>query len=78
MKIPDIIEKYAEEEILIEVIADGYKLNDIGLCWRGYFYYKKNNEWIEEDCGCYLKWKDAFKSVVKTIKQNKISNENNS
>lgn len=65
LDIPAIIKEYADKEIFIEVLADGYKLG--GICWRGYVYWKHNDSWIGEDCGCFPEWIDAFNSVVSTI-----------
>jgi hypothetical protein len=61
------IKTYASKNIFIEVLAYGYKLEDVGICWRGYVYWRENDKWMEEDCGCYPEWEDAFKSAVKLI-----------
>ena len=67
MNIPDIIRSYSKKEIFIEVIADGYKLEGVGICWRGYVHWKEKGNWAKEDCGCYPEWEDAFKSSIKFI-----------
>jgi hypothetical protein len=67
LNIPAVIRSYSDKGIFIEVLADGYKLEDVGICWRGYVYWKQNGEWVEEDCGCYPDWIDAFNSSIKFI-----------
>lgn len=61
------IEKYARQNIFIEVIPDGYKLEGVGLCWRGIITWKSNNEWVSDDIGCQYEWKDAFTDSVEFI-----------
>jgi hypothetical protein len=53
LNIAAVIRSYSDKGIFIEVLADGYKLEGVGICWRGYVYWKENGEWIEEDCGCF-------------------------
>ena len=65
--IPDVIRFYSNKGIFIEVLADGYKLEGVGICWRGYVYWNENGKWKEEDCGCFLEWVDAFESSIKFI-----------
>ncbi len=67
LNIPDVIRSYSDRGIFIEVLADGYKLEDVGICWRGYVYWKQDDKWVEEDCGCYPNWIDAFNSSIKFI-----------
>ena len=66
LDIPALIRTYSDKGFFIEVLADGYKL-DIGICWRGYVHWKQNEEWVEEDCGCFTEWLDAFNSSVNFI-----------
>ena len=65
--IPAIIKKYADMNIYIEVLADCYKIADMGICWRGYVYWKQDGEWMSEDCGCAPDWEDAFNGAIKFI-----------
>jgi hypothetical protein len=63
------IKDYASKNIFIEVLADGYKFEDSTASWRGYLYWKKDDIWVEEDCGSFNEWEDAFKSVIELAKQ---------
>lgn len=65
--IPAIIQNYSNKNIFIEILADGYKLKDVDICWRGYVYWKQNNKWIKEDCGCLPDWEDTFNLCVNFI-----------
>lgn len=67
LNIPAVIRSYSDKGIFIEVLADGYKLEGVGICWRGYVYWNENGEWNEEDCGCFREWIDAFESSIKFI-----------
>ena len=67
LNIPDVIRSYSDKGIFIEVLADGYKLEGVGICWRGYVYWNEKGEWKEEDCGCFPNWIDAFESSIKFI-----------
>ena len=69
-----IINEYSKKECYIEVLADGYLLEQVGICWRGYVRYKESDKWFSEDCGCYVDWDKAFKSAVEFseyLKENK-------
>lgn len=58
-----IVEKYAKHDIHPDISTDGYKY---GIhCYRLHVCYKDNNEWIEEDIGCYMKWSRAFHEFIK-------------
>ena len=59
MNISDIIEKYAKNEIFIEVLADAYD-SEVGICWRGYVTWKEGGRWLKEDCGCTADWLKSF------------------
>jgi hypothetical protein len=63
------IKYYASKNIFIEVLADGYKFGDSTASWRGYLYWKKDGIWVEEDCGSFHEWEDAFKSVIELAEQ---------
>lgn len=67
LNIPAVIRSYSDKGIFIEVLADGYKLEGVSICWRGYVYWNENGEWKEEDCGCFHEWIDAFESSIKFI-----------
>jgi hypothetical protein len=70
--VTDIINEYSAAGIYIEIIADGYK-TEHGICWRGYVHWKEDGEWLEEDCGSYLEWIDAFNNVLTWIKMFRIN-----
>lgn len=55
-----IITKYANKNVYIEILADGYKIEGMGVCWRGYVHWKDNNKWKSEDCGCASDWGISF------------------
>ena len=64
LNIPAVIRSYSDRGIFIEVLADGYKLEGVGICWRGYVYWNENGEWKNEDCGCFPEWIDTFDSSM--------------
>ena len=62
--IANVIHRFAEKDIHIEVLCDAYKLN-MSVCYRGYVTYKDGDSWIAEDMGCYGgDWMEAFNSCV--------------
>jgi hypothetical protein len=77
--IPEIIQKYEDLGIFIEVLADCYKYSHV--CWRGYITFNNENfayktgwdfkgddKWIREDCGSRGgDWEDAFNLCVEVI-----------
>ena len=65
----ETIEYYSNKGYFIEVIADGYKLNGVGICWRGYVHRNQNNVWVSEDCGCLVDWIDAFLLTIDFIEK---------
>jgi hypothetical protein len=67
LNILSIIRSYSDKGIFIEVLADGYKLEGVGICWRGYVRWHEKGEWKGEDCGCFPEWSDAFESSVRFI-----------
>jgi hypothetical protein len=67
MDVISIIRNYSKRGIFIEILADGYKLKGVGICWRGYVYWNQDGEWVENDCGCYPEWEDAFSASIKFI-----------
>ena len=67
LNIPDVIGSYSDKGIFIEVLADGYIFEDIGVCWRGKVTWKQDDKWVDEDCGCFPNWIDAFESSIKFI-----------
>ncbi len=67
LNIPAVIRSYSDKGIFIEVLADGYIFEDIGVCWRGKVTWKQDDKWVDEDCGCFHNWIDAFESSIKFI-----------
>jgi hypothetical protein len=65
--IPEIIEEYSKRKIFIEVLADAYKLEGAGICWRAYVHYLEDGVWIAEDLGCTIEWEKAFNICVRFI-----------
>jgi len=62
-----IINYYSKKGIYISILPDGYELQEVGICWRGYVYWKLNDKWVNEDCGCFSEWDKSFISVIKFI-----------
>lgn len=58
LNIPETIKKYSDK---------GFFIESVGICWRGYVYWKSGSEWNVDDCGCFSEWMDAFKSVIQFI-----------
>ena len=67
MTVQQIIKKYQDEEIFIEILADAYKLEGLSVCWRGVVTWKVETGWISEDVGCHNDWDKIFKSCVDLI-----------
>jgi hypothetical protein len=67
MTLIEQIESYACQNIFIEILADGYKFTDIGICWRGQITWQRYDKWVTEDCGCYEKYEDAINESIKFI-----------
>ena len=67
LNITSVIRSYSDKGIFIEVLADGYIFEDIGICWRGKVTWKQDDKWVDEDCGCFPEWIDAFESSIKFI-----------
>jgi len=63
MNIPETIEHYASKNIYIEIVCDAYQLN-LPVCYRSCLTWKKDDEWVEDDCGCFREWKRAFDEAV--------------
>ena len=68
-EILETIEKYSNMGFYIEVLADGYKIEDVGICWRGYVSWKEDGEWVSDDCGCLPNWLDSFNLTVELIEE---------
>ena len=64
-QVAEIIQGYAKQNIHIEVICDGFKL-DMPVCYRGVIHYLNwNGQWITDDIGCFGEdWQAAFDEVV--------------
>ena len=64
-QVAEIIQGYAKQNIHIEVVCDGFKL-DMPVCYRGVIHYlNEKGEWITDDIGCYSNdWQSAFDEVV--------------
>ena len=65
-QVAEIIQGYAKQNIHIEVVPDGFKLNPTFVCYRGVIRYRnKNGEWVTDDIGCHSNdWQAAFDEVV--------------
>lgn len=57
--IPTIITEYAAKGIYIDIMADGYNLQDDEVSWRGAVTHKGRTECFRIDCGCAPNWLDA-------------------
>jgi len=64
-QVAEIIQGYAKQNIHIEVVCDGFKL-DMPVCYRGVIHYPHNNgQWITDDIGCHSNdWQAALDEVV--------------
>ena len=64
-QVEEIIQEYAKQNIHIEVVCDGFKL-DMPVCHRGIIHYLKDDgEWFDDDIGCHEgDWQSAFNEVV--------------
>ena len=72
-QVAEIIQGYAKQNIYIEVVCDGFKLDM--PCYRGIIHYLKHTQvfpldvdelWYTDDIGCYGEdWQAAFDEVVK-------------
>ena len=64
-QVAEIIQEYAKQNIHIEVVCDGFKL-DMPICYRGIIHFLKDDgEWFTDDIGCYEgDWQSAFNEVV--------------
>ena len=67
MTTSETITQYAKRGILIEVVADCYKIESMDVCWRGIVRHKSGDEWAEADCGCLSDWEAAFGLCVTYI-----------
>jgi hypothetical protein len=67
LNIPLIIREYSDKGFFIEVLVDGYMLEGMDLCWRGYVHWKQDDVWCKEDCGCLSDWKDTFNLCLEFI-----------
>ncbi len=64
-QVAEIIQGHAKQNIHIEVVCDGFKL-DMPVCYRGVIHYlNENGEWVTDDIGCHSNdWQAAFDDVV--------------
>lgn len=63
-QVAEIIQEYAKQNIHIEVVCDGFKL-DMPVCYRGIIHFLKDDgEWFTDDIGCWKDWQGAFDDVV--------------
>jgi hypothetical protein len=64
-----MIEALSKHGIIIDMLADGYKLKDVALCYRGIVNYQTLlGTWTYEDVGCSGNYDQIFNECVETAK----------